>query len=137
MRYIENSAILRTVYSGNFRHFLGTFSNIQPCTGILRDFKANCSIFKHCWSILCQIQTYSEVRVILTYTTKPPLHKPPLPWRIPGCVLAFRHYIFHKMLNLKCLAVFWICLCLDNCSVICTATLCNVLHQTHSESWYI
>ena len=35
---------------------------------------------------------------------------------------------------------FWICLCLDNCSVICKVTLCYinlVLHQTHSEFWYI
>ena len=27
--------------------------------------------------------------------------------------------------------------CLDNCSVICKVTLCYVLHQTHSEFWYI
>ena len=27
--------------------------------------------------------------------------------------------------------------CLDNCSVICTVTLCYVLHQTYSESWHI
>ena len=41
------------------------------------------------------------------------------------------------MLHLKCLTVFWIRLCLDNCSVIFTVTLCHVLHQTHSEFWHI
>ena len=41
------------------------------------------------------------------------------------------------MLHLKCLTVFWIRLCLDNCSVIFTVTLCHVLHQTHSGFWHI
>ena len=34
----------------------------------------------------------------------------------------------------------WHCseyMCLDNCSVVCTAILCYVLHQTHSEFWHI
>ena len=35
------------------------------------------------------------------------------------------------------MTVFWIHLCLDNCSAICTVVLCYVLHQTHSEFWYI
>ena len=34
-------------------------------------------------------------------------------------------------------AVSWIRLCLDYCSLICTVTLCYVLHQTHSEFWHI
>ena len=29
------------------------------------------------------------------------------------------------------------CVCLYNCSVICTVTLCYVFHQTHSEFWRI
>ena len=41
------------------------------------------------------------------------------------------------MLHLKCLTVLWICLCLSNCSLICTVTLCYALHQTHSEFWQI
>ena len=41
------------------------------------------------------------------------------------------------MLHLKCLTVFWIRICLDNCSVICTMTLCYALYQTHSEFWHI
>ena len=44
---------------------------------------------------------------------------------------------FCKTLPLKCLAAFWIRLCLDNWSVICTVILCYVLHQTHSEFSYI
>ena len=47
------------------------------------------------------------------------------------------YYSFWKTLHPKCLIVFWMCLCLDNCSVICTVTLCYVLHQTHSEFWHI
>ena len=41
------------------------------------------------------------------------------------------------MLHLKCLTVFWTCLCLYNSSVICTVTLYFVLPQTHSEFWHI
>ena len=63
--------------------------------------------------------------------------KPSLPWKTSGCVPALRHYSFCKILHLKCLTVFWIPICLDNCSVICTVTLCYVLQQTHSEFWYI
>ena len=63
--------------------------------------------------------------------------KPPLPCKISGCLLAISHYSFCKMLHLKSLTVFWIRLCLDNCSVLCTVTLCYVLHQTNSEDWHI
>ena len=51
----------------------------------------------------------------------------PFPWKVSGCAPAFRHYSFCKMIHLKCLTVFWIRLCIDNCSVICTMTLCYVL----------
>ena len=35
-RYIENPGIVRTVCSvAHFQAYLGTFSNIQPCSGIL------------------------------------------------------------------------------------------------------
>ena len=41
----------------------------------------------------------------------------------------------------KCsISYVWQCfeyVCLDNCPVICTLTLCYVLHQIHSESWHI
>ena len=64
--------------------------------------------------------------------------KPPLfLWKVSGCTPALRHCPFCKLLYLKCLTVFWICLCLNNCSVVCTVTLCYVLHQTHSEFWHI
>ena len=44
---------------------------------------------------------------------------------------------FCKMLHLKCLAVFWIRLCLNNCSVFCTVALCYELHQRNSVFWHI
>ena len=47
----------------------------------------------------------------------------PTPWRISGCAPALRYFCFCKILDLKCLKVFWIHLCLDNCSVIYTVTL--------------
>ena len=47
------------------------------------------------------------------------------------------HFPFCKTLHLKFLTVFWIRLCFDNCSVICTVTLCYIKQQTHSEFWYI
>ena len=52
-------------------------------------------------------------------------------------MLAPKHSYFCKTICLKCLTVFWICLCLHNCLLICTVTLCYVLHQTHSEYWHI
>ena len=67
-------------------------------------------------------------------STKP---LPPLPWKISGCTSPLMHYSFCKTLRLKCLTVFWISLCLDNCSLICTVTICYVLHQTHWEFWHI
>ena len=44
---------------------------------------------------------------------------------------------FCKTLHPKCLIMFWIHLCLDNCSVSCIVTLCYVLHQKYLESWHI
>ena len=57
----------------------------------------------------------------------------PLPRKVPDCAPALRHYSFGKTLNLKCLTVFQIGLCLSNCSVIFTVTLCYILQQAHSE----
>ena len=45
--------------------------------------------------------------------------------------VCLRHYSFCKRLHLKCLTVFWIYFCLDNCSVICAMTLCYILHRLH------
>ena len=64
--------------------------------------------------------------------------KPILPWKIPCWGPALRHYPFLKNdENLKWLTVSQIRLCLDNCSVTCTATSCYVLHHTYSEFWHI
>ena len=54
---------------------------------------------------------------------------------LPSPVLI--HYSFCKTLHFKCLMVFWICLCFDNCPVICVVTLCYVKQQTHSQFWHI
>ena len=54
------------------------------------------------------------------------------------CILSHTQTFFvGKILHLKCLTVFWECLCLCNRSVICTVTLCYVLPQVHSEFWNI
>ena len=68
--------------------------------------------------------------------------KPPQRWKSFDCPPALRYYSFCKALHLKCLTLFWICLCLDNDSVIFTVTLCfvlhqNVPHQTYLEFWLI
>ena len=68
----------------------------------------------------------------------PPTPPPPLlPWKGSGYAPALIYYSFCKTLHLKCLTVFWIQLCLDSCSVICTVTLCYELHKTHSEFSHI
>ena len=46
-------------------------------------------------------------------------------------------FFVRKHSSYKVLTVFWILLCLDNCSVICTVTLCYLLHQTLSEFYFI
>ena len=52
MKHTENPDIVRTVHSIQltiFKHFqayLGTFNNIQPRSGIVRDIKACCGIFR-------------------------------------------------------------------------------------------
>ena len=53
------------------------------------------------------------------------------------CGPALKQYSFCKTFHLKCLRVFWICLCLVNYSAIWTVTGCYVLHQTHPEFWNI
>ena len=53
--------------------------------------------------------------------------KPPLPWKISGCSPALRHYLSCRTLHIKCLTKFWIRLCLNNCSVFCTLTLCRTV----------
>ena len=65
-------------------------------------------------------------------------HKPP-----PPCPEKFLVAHLHSGITLfakRSIVDVWQCseyLCLDNCSEICTVTLCCVLHQTHSEFWHI
>ena len=61
---------------------------------------------------------------------------PPCPEKILVAHLHSGIILFCKMLHCKCLTLFWTCVNLSNCSVICTVT-CYVLHQTHSEFWHI
>ena len=61
---------------------------------------------------------------------------PPLPWKISGYVPALRQYSLYQILYLKCLTLFWIGLCLNDCSVICIVTLSYVLHQSRYMKAY-
>ena len=66
-----------------------------------------------------------------------PQTSPSLLQKIYVCTPALWHSSCCKTLYLECLTVFWIRLCLDNCSDTFTITLWYVLHQTPSEFWYI
>ena len=63
---------------------------------------------------------------------------PPPPARKNFCLRTCTQALFFcKMLHLTCLTEFWILLCLDNCSVNCTATIYEGivrLIQAYSES---
>ena len=74
--------------------------------------------------------------MLLLHFSQNDYHSALVPWNLLSSYEKC-HCPFCKMLYLKCLTVFWICLCLNNCSVVCTVTLCYVLHQTHSEFWHI
>ena len=78
---------------------------------------------------------------ILVFLTKcllkcPKPRKPPLPWNfLFGCMhSAIILFVKNSVLNFWQFSEY---ICLDNCSVICTLTLCYVLHQRHSEFWHI
>ena len=62
-----------------------------------------------------------------------------LPWKVSGCLSALTHHSFCKTHHLKCLTIFWIHPCLDNCSVVFTVTVTPryVQHQTNSKFWHI
>ena len=68
---------------------------------------------------------------------------PSLALRISGCAPALRHISLCKTLHYKCSTVFWIRLCLDNYSVICTVTIdalyCirHIQNSVFSEIWRI
>ena len=70
-RNIENPGIVRTVYSGIFRH-------IQGHSAIKSYVQTYCSIFRHYWGVRRHYQTYSELCITLAYTTVPYLE----PWLI-------------------------------------------------------
>ena len=60
-------------------------------------------------------------------------------WKVSGCLSALTHHSFCKTHHLKCLTIFWIHPCLDNCSVVFTVTVTPryVQHQTNSKFWHI
>ena len=89
------------------------------------------SYYVHLWV------KFSIQNLVLNRSALVPQTSRPLPWKISSCAPALRYYSFCKMLHHQCLTVFWIRLCLDSCSVVCTVTLCYVLPQTHSEFWNI
>ena len=96
-----------------FSHLKIHHSKMFPCA----------TLFLYFWRNVCQSTLVPQ--------------KKPCPKNFGLRTPAPGHYYFCKMFYLECLAVFWIGLCLDNCSVICTVTLCYVLHQTHLEFWHI
>ena len=53
----------------DFRAYSGTFSNIQPFSGIVRDIKAYWGIFEHYWGVWSRIDTYTELCVTHPCTT--------------------------------------------------------------------
>ena len=59
-RHIENPGIVRTVYSETA--YSGTFSNIQPCSDILRGIKAYSGILEAygCETLAYRTMSYSE-----------------------------------------------------------------------------
>ena len=67
----------------------------------------------------------------------PQFHKHPCPEKFLIPHLHQRITYFAKKFHFKCLTMFSIRLCLDNCSLICTVTFCYILHRTHSEFYHI
>ena len=74
MSHIENSGIVRTVYSGCFQIYSRTFNNMQPYSGqysdMLRHTEGLWGIRHYCGT-LSHIRTYSELCITLAYTTVP------------------------------------------------------------------
>ena len=64
MRYIEN--IPHHSLFKHFQGYSGTFSTVEPCSGILRDIKSFWGIFRHYQGILSHFQAYSEFCVNLS-----------------------------------------------------------------------
>ena len=127
------------------------FSHVQAYWGALRHIETYSSTFKciHLWveisiqNIALRVPRRKNSKMFPCRTlfycvfdemfiNLPKFYKSPTSHR--DWAPALIHY-FCKMLHLKCLTMSWICLCLSNCSVICTVTLCYVLHQVHSEFW--
>ena len=110
------------------------------CSSLGKIFQSKCS-FKNIWEkklqnifLWCLFSCVFREMFIVSYTF---LLYAIFPWnlscpeKISGCARALQHYCFCKTLHLKCLAVFWICLYLDDCSVIFVVILCYVLHHTN------
>ena len=67
--HIESPGYSQNSLLTHFQAYSGTFSNIKPCSGILRDIKAYWGIFWHYWGVWSHSNTYSELCVTLAYTT--------------------------------------------------------------------
>ena len=146
IRHTENPDIVRKVHSiqftvfKQFQAYLGTFNNIQPCSGIVRDIKACCGTFRHYWEknskmFPCEAFFSCIFDGMLFWNVLDP-RNPPMVWNF--LVVRLRSVLIllvkHSILNVwQCSE----CFCLDNCSVIYTVTPYYVLHQTDSEFWRI
>ena len=119
IRHTENPDIVRTVHSiqftvfKQFQVYLGTFNNIQPCSGIVRDIKACCGTFRHYWEknskmFPCEAFFSCIFDGMLSWSVLDPRNPP---WsEVFGLCVCAQSYSFGKTLHLKCLTVFWVLL---------------------------
>ena len=98
IRHIQSPGIVRIVY---FRHFQGYLRDIKEETSPFLFLKSK-NVFL--WVL------FSSLFLAKCSFKCPSSMKHPLPWKISGCTLALRQYLFCEALHLKCLILFWICL---------------------------
>ena len=111
---------------------LGIFNHTRRHTTTSPEFGKKCPDYVHFWikfwiqNVLMRascrkyFKTFHFGSLFLVFLIKcfskcPSSAKPPLPWKIPGCMPALRYYSFCKMLHIRCFTIFWIRLCLDYC----------------------
>ena len=68
LQHVEKNDIVTTLFR-NFQANSGTFSNIQPSSGKLRDIEGYCGIFRHYRGVWSHDQKYAELCVIHACTT--------------------------------------------------------------------
>ena len=121
--HIQSPGIIRTDYSS-------TFKDIQAYSGILMHIQP------HTWARYQGGRAETSLFVFLTKC----LSKCPSSTTSPALKNFWCHTCNQELFflqNASCLTVFSIQIYLDNCSVMCTVTLCYVLRQTYPVFWHI